>query len=442
LAGITWLLFTPDSLFNPSYQLSFAATFGLIALFPVFSGVIIIKKSGRLQNWAVKPLLVTLWVSLAAFIATAPILIYHFNRISLFGILANCYAVFLMALSLGACYIAIVLQLIAPPLSIIPMFFSEAMLDWMLSLSQIVKSSPFFALKFSGAYPEMYLAYSLFFLGLSAVAAKFQKKYCVLGLSAAAVCMLVIAWVRADFQKEDAVFFDTNMVPRPRLQCVPGSTGQIKTGRNQSQECGSLMGVHCRNNRIVLAGDFIETPFFSTCRNLITPWLATYPFCRVTMVMIRNQTGLDMRQIDTITACLRPEMICYTPADFSDSIRAESFSLMLEKKKIRFVLVDAAPFACAVAPRCTCYVVPGKAVLNRYYSRQKAKTVIVMTGARIIMDDSMSINSRKVNSQNSMISVTLKKDGIAAIRPFITVEHPLYKFIKTAHENPGILPPL
>ncbi|MDD5673957.1 MAG: ComEC/Rec2 family competence protein, partial [Chitinivibrionales bacterium] len=76
IAGILWLCFAPLSLFNPSYQLSFAATFGLIAFYPVIGKWSLSSKCAPVDRFVVTPLWAALTVSLAAFILTAPILVY------------------------------------------------------------------------------------------------------------------------------------------------------------------------------------------------------------------------------------------------------------------------------------------------------------------------------------------------------------------------------
>ena len=104
-AAFLVLLFQPDSLLGASFQMSFAAVFALVVVFerlgPWFAR--------RRQNWGegaswqarIFHALGWLWISLAATVATSfiaglatlPFALYHFDRISVYGVLANAIAV-------------------------------------------------------------------------------------------------------------------------------------------------------------------------------------------------------------------------------------------------------------------------------------------------------------------------------------------------------------
>lgn len=83
IAAIIMLLVTPESLFAPGLQMSFAACFALIAAFEL-SDKLINFKSKYLEYFF--KLIVA---SAAASIATAPFIIYHFNQFAPYGIFAN-----------------------------------------------------------------------------------------------------------------------------------------------------------------------------------------------------------------------------------------------------------------------------------------------------------------------------------------------------------------
>lgn len=93
LAALLILALRPESLLDPGFQMSFAATTALIAVF------------SALQAWQLPP---SLWwargavgvvlSSVVAGIATAPFAAAHFNQLSQFGLLANVLAVPVMGL--------------------------------------------------------------------------------------------------------------------------------------------------------------------------------------------------------------------------------------------------------------------------------------------------------------------------------------------------------
>jgi len=86
LTGLVMLLVSPLLLFHISFQLSFGATAGLLYLAPVFRGWLM-----RLHCPAAVAM--GLAVTLAAQLATLPLLVWYFNQVSLSSLLANLVAV-------------------------------------------------------------------------------------------------------------------------------------------------------------------------------------------------------------------------------------------------------------------------------------------------------------------------------------------------------------
>ncbi|MBM9602611.1 DNA internalization-related competence protein ComEC/Rec2 [Desulfopila inferna] len=91
-AALFLLILSPGYLFSPSFQLTFSAVMAIAAAVPL-----IFKINGRIKDALTRkwPITAVTWVvaamgiSLAATLGTAPLLIYHFNRISLVGVAAN-----------------------------------------------------------------------------------------------------------------------------------------------------------------------------------------------------------------------------------------------------------------------------------------------------------------------------------------------------------------
>ncbi len=90
LAAILILLFRPESLIEPGFQMSFAATTALVASFDLLK---------RLPQWLrlrqnrfgafIVPVLALVISSAVAGLATAPISAFHFNQVAQYGLLAN-----------------------------------------------------------------------------------------------------------------------------------------------------------------------------------------------------------------------------------------------------------------------------------------------------------------------------------------------------------------
>lgn len=93
-AAIFILALAPHSLWQPSFQLSFAAVTGIVCVAQAFSPLATHLESrfsfaARPSCRFLKPFWTAFWVSLAANVAVLPILAYHFHGISLMGFLVN-----------------------------------------------------------------------------------------------------------------------------------------------------------------------------------------------------------------------------------------------------------------------------------------------------------------------------------------------------------------
>lgn len=105
LAGAILLLWQPESLLEPGFQLSFAATAVLIAGFGVLDHGIARQK---LPRWLL-PVYMLVLSSVLAGLATAPFAAAHFNRFTDYGLLANLLTVPVMSLLMGAGAVAALL---------------------------------------------------------------------------------------------------------------------------------------------------------------------------------------------------------------------------------------------------------------------------------------------------------------------------------------------
>lgn len=103
LAALAILIVAPESLFDPSFQMSFAAVIGLIALYEWLSK----RERGGLEDvslaWrALRIGGFLFWgaalTAIVAGFAVAPFAVYHFHRMTHFGLLANLLATPLISL--------------------------------------------------------------------------------------------------------------------------------------------------------------------------------------------------------------------------------------------------------------------------------------------------------------------------------------------------------
>ncbi|KPL00607.1 MAG: hypothetical protein AMJ90_08005 [candidate division Zixibacteria bacterium SM23_73_2] len=110
------LLFSPLSLFDVGFQLSYAATAGILLLIVNPKSLLFQlaeRFKGDLKNWIILPSL----VSLAATLSTYPIIAYYFNRISIYTFLANLIMVPLVSLAVITGSVTVLASLLSFSLS-------------------------------------------------------------------------------------------------------------------------------------------------------------------------------------------------------------------------------------------------------------------------------------------------------------------------------------
>jgi competence protein ComEC len=147
LAALVILLVSPGSLWDISFQLSFAAVLGIIYL---VSGI---KAFFETEEEETGPVLwrrrlservkIFFLVTLTAIISTAPILAFHFHRVSLVGLITNLFVVPLVG------FVAVPLGLLSA--FILPLWEGLSMM--ILRVSDITLGATVWALKFFSKLP-------------------------------------------------------------------------------------------------------------------------------------------------------------------------------------------------------------------------------------------------------------------------------------------------
>jgi len=82
IAAVLILLLFPESMFGASFQLSFAATLAIVSLFEW-------RRNWHIRNFVARHAVDIALTSLVATFATAPFIIYNFNRFAMFGVISN-----------------------------------------------------------------------------------------------------------------------------------------------------------------------------------------------------------------------------------------------------------------------------------------------------------------------------------------------------------------
>ncbi|MBR1220052.1 ComEC family competence protein [Bradyrhizobium sp. U87765 SZCCT0131] len=145
IAAMVVLVIAPEALVHPSFQMSFAATLGLVALvahgMPRLFATPDNSRVARLALWGGREAVVLLLASLVAGLATTPYAAFHFHRITPYGVLANLAA---MPVVSGLVMPAGLLGLVAMPFGLDGIFWSlmDAGIAWMVIVAQWVTALP------------------------------------------------------------------------------------------------------------------------------------------------------------------------------------------------------------------------------------------------------------------------------------------------------------
>ena len=133
IAALIVLLLRPEALLGPGFQMSFAATTALVAVFAALRHIPPDRRGPKVLRAAGAVVL----SSLVAGLATAPVAMAHFNIVSHYGLLANLVSVPLMGVLVMP---AAVLAALLMPLGLdwIGLALMKPGLDWILSVAHRV----------------------------------------------------------------------------------------------------------------------------------------------------------------------------------------------------------------------------------------------------------------------------------------------------------------
>lgn len=138
LAALVVLVFAPESLVQPGFQMSFAATVALIAAFEGLRGRAWWMKIQTSPSWRYpKPVIAVAMTSLVAGLATGPISAFHFNTMTQYGLIANLLAVPAMGLVVMP---AAVVGVLAAPFGLdwLPFRLAGLGMDYVIAVARLV----------------------------------------------------------------------------------------------------------------------------------------------------------------------------------------------------------------------------------------------------------------------------------------------------------------
>ncbi|MBR1225511.1 MULTISPECIES: ComEC/Rec2 family competence protein [unclassified Bradyrhizobium] len=145
VAALIVLTIAPEALVHPSFQMSFAATLGLVALVQLGMPRLFAQPdhsaTAQVALWGGREITMLLLASLVAGLATTPYAAFHFHRVTPYGVLANLAA---MPVVSALVMPAGLLGLVAMPFGFDGVFWAimGVGIDWMIVVTQWVAALP------------------------------------------------------------------------------------------------------------------------------------------------------------------------------------------------------------------------------------------------------------------------------------------------------------
>jgi len=145
IAAFIVLAIAPEAVVHPSFQMSFAATLGLVALvergLPILLATPDNSSVARTALWGGREIAMLALASIVAGFATMPYAAFHFHRVTPYGVIANLAA---MPVVSGIVMPAGLLGLAAIPFGLDGVFWRimELGIGWMIAVSQWVAALP------------------------------------------------------------------------------------------------------------------------------------------------------------------------------------------------------------------------------------------------------------------------------------------------------------
>src|ERR1700710_517420 len=145
VAAMIVLSVAPEALVHPSFQMSFAATLGLVALVQIGMPALFASPensaTARVALWGGREIAMLALASLIAGLATTPYAAFHFHRVTPYGVVANLAAMPVVSVLVMP---AGLLGLVAMPFGFDGVFWRIMAfgIDWMIAVAQWVAALP------------------------------------------------------------------------------------------------------------------------------------------------------------------------------------------------------------------------------------------------------------------------------------------------------------
>jgi competence protein ComEC len=222
LAVVVILFASPKAMWEPGFQLSFIATWGILYLVPTLEKL--------LSNWP-KALVVAASVPIVAELTVVPLVAYHFNMMSLVGIITNILTAPLITAVMLLSGISVLVGVVLMPLASIINVSTGLLLDILLWLVRIMASLPHAAIYLPSPPWWGIIAYYLFLARLPQIVESKENKHKYLIWAGAILSIVVIlTWIDNNDNYLTVHFIDVGQGDAALVQTPNGRNMLIDTG--------------------------------------------------------------------------------------------------------------------------------------------------------------------------------------------------------------------
>jgi len=207
ISGFFWLCISPHSLFSPGFQLSFAATAGIVLIPKIFDALtqaVSSKINNKPAEFMAGRVLAAFWMSVASAAATAPALLHHFGTFSLYGIFFNMAAIPMMSAAMWAFFIALILS----PVGILAkaaVWCAEKTLLALVYLGSFCERVPFSEVVIPNATALQLFIMIVFMTGLCVIRPNLRGR-CALRAGGAAALLLAVTALHTSLTAKNEIF--------------------------------------------------------------------------------------------------------------------------------------------------------------------------------------------------------------------------------------------
>jgi len=296
-AALLILLFDPSALESAGFQLSFAAVSSIILLAQPLQSLLIhsLRISNDIGAKLLKLFFTLLSVTLAASIGTLPLMLVHFNRLSIVAIAANIAIepiICLFSLPLGFC--SVLLMPFSPSLAKLALDLGAHGIDLSIKVSSYL-SGPDFTQIWLPA-PGLFLCF-LYFLSIFIVLCSFHSiKWLFLGIGGFATALISF------------------YLPHNPISANKHASARITI---LDVGHGSSNVIELSNGRIILIdGGSKKWPGYDCGERLIAPYLWSRKIRRIDDVVLTHDDADHYNGIGTVIRRFKPDRL-WIPADES-----------------------------------------------------------------------------------------------------------------------------